>query len=113
MKPFQSGKFFASWLLRLTVVWFIYTRYFNSFTGFDFKSFNFYVSTVFVIFAILLIVGGVIQKPSLTVVSGLAIFILPVVQLIRSFPDNWSETLLIYLLPIAVGFYFFSSGNDK
>jgi hypothetical protein len=113
MKPFQSGTFIASWLLRIMLVWFLYSQYFQTFTNFSFKSFDFYVSAAFVAFGVLLLAAGFIQKPALTVFSGLVIFIIPIVQLIRSFPANLGDELLVYLIPLSVGFYFFTSGNNR
>jgi cell division protein FtsX len=113
MKPFKSGAILAAWLLRLMLVWFIYKTYVQSFPGFDFKSFSFYVDACYVLFGLMLLVGGFLQKPALTVFSGLFLFILPVVQLIRSFPEKPGEAMLLYLIPLSVGFYFFTSGNDN
>lgn len=112
MKPFKSGSILASWLLRIMLVWFIYEQNGKIFTGFDFSSFNFYVSSAYIVFGLLLFIGGFIQKPGFTVAAGLAIFILPLIQLIRAFPDNISQVLLLYLIPLSVGFYFFTSGNN-
>jgi hypothetical protein len=113
MKPFKSGAIIASWLLRFMLIWFVYVNYVQSFHGFDFKSFDFYVKVCYVLLGLLLLVGGFLQKPALTVFSGLFLFILPVVQLIRSFPENPGEVLLLYLIPLAVGFYFFTGGNNN
>jgi len=112
MKPFKSGAILASWLLRIMLVWFIYRQYLTTFTGFDLSSFNFYVGAAYILFGLLLFAGGFMQKPGLTVAAGLAIFILPLVQLIRDFPESFTGVLLIYLIPLAVGFYFFTSGNN-
>jgi hypothetical protein len=113
MKPFKSGAILAAWLLRITLLWFVYVNYFGTFPGFDLKAFVFYVHTGYILFAVLLLAGGFMQKPGLTVLSGLAIFILPVAQLIREFPDEPAEVLLLYLLPLSIGFYFFTGGNNS
>lgn len=113
MKPFKSGAIIASWLLRIMLVWFIYQNYFQSFTGFDFKSFSFYLTAAYLLFGVLLFAGGFIQKPTLTVISGMVIFIIPIVQLIRAFPKDLGDVLLLYLIPLSVGFYFFANGNNN
>lgn len=113
MKPFNSGAVIAAWLLRILLIWFVYKNYFQAFTGFDIKDFSFYVATAYLLFAILVLAGGFMQNPGLTVISGLIIFILPIVQLIRSFPDNPGNVLILYLIPLSVGFYFFTNGNSQ
>ncbi len=113
MKPFKSGAILAAWLLRITLLWFVYVYYFNTFPGFNLKDFAFYMHTGYILFAVLLLAGGFMQKPALTVLSGLAIFILPIAQLIREFPDEPGKVLLLYLLPLSVGFYFFTGGNNS
>ena len=113
MKPFTSGTFLAAWLLRILLIWFIYQHYFESIMHPEFRSFSFYLGTAYVVFGILLLVGGFMQRPTLTVIAGLAIFILPIIQLIKSFPSDIRGTLLFYLIPLAVGFYFFTGGNNN
>lgn len=113
MKPFKSGAIVASWLLRLMLLWFIYENYLKEFPDMDFRSFSFYLASFYVLSGILLLAGGFMQKPALTVISGLCIFILPIVQLIRSFPDNPGDVLLVYLIPLSAGFYFFTVGNNN
>jgi len=113
MKPFKSGMVIAAWLLRIMLVWFIYQHYFKTFGGFDFKAFSFYISAAYLVFGVLAFAGGFLQKPAMTVVSGLFIFILPLVQVIRAFPDDPGSVLLLYLIPLAVGFYFFTHGNGN
>jgi hypothetical protein len=113
MKPFKSGAIIAAWLLRIMLIWFIYKNYLQTFTDFDLKNFDFYISAAYLLLGLLLLAGGLMQKPALTVVSGLFIFILPIVQLIRSFPEDPANVVLIYLIPLSVGFYFFTGGNNN
>jgi len=112
MKPFKSGSVLAAWLLRLTLAGFVYLNYVKGFPAFDLKSFSFYIHVAYVLFTVLLIAGGFMQKPAMTVVSGLALFILPVVLLIHSFPDDLVNGMLLYLIPLSVGFFFFTAGNN-
>jgi hypothetical protein len=113
MKPFKSGATLAAWLLRMTLLWFVYEHYLIPFPGFHVKSYPFYIHAAYILFALLLLAGGFLQKSTLTVLSGLALFILPVIQLVRNFPGDPLKVVLLYLLPIAIGFYFFTSGNDN
>lgn len=95
------------------LAWFIYITYFKVFTDFGLKDFTFYMATAYLLFGILLLAGGFMQKPTLTVISGLVIFILPIVQLIRVFPEEPGQVMLQYLIPMAAGFFFFTSGNHN
>ena len=113
MKPFKSGIVIASWLLRITLAWFIYKHYFQTFTDFAWKTFGFYIATAYLVFGLLLLAGGLMQKASLTVVSGLMLFVLPIIQLVRSFPVDPGNAILLYMIPLSVGFYFFSAGNNN
>jgi hypothetical protein len=113
MKPFSSGVTIAAWLLRITLVWFVYQNFFSTFADFELHRFEFYLSAAYILFTLLLVAGGFFQTAGLTVISGLAIFILPIVQLIRVFPEHISEVLLVYLIPLSVGFTFFSIGNNQ
>jgi len=113
MKPFNSGAVLAAWLLRVLLIWFVYLNYFEAFTNFDFKDFDFYIQAAYLLFAVLLLAGGFMKTESLTVLSGLGLFILPIIQLIRVFPADMAEALLLYLIPLAIGFNFFTSGNNQ
>jgi hypothetical protein len=113
MKPFKSGTIVAAWLLRITILWFVYVHYYKGFPGFDLKSFSFYIHAAYLVFALMLVAGGFMQKPAITVLSGLLILILPIVQLIHAFPNELPPVIMQYLLPISIGFFFFTAGNGK
>ena len=113
MKPFTSGSVIAAWLLRIMLVWFVYQHHFKPFTNFDLNSFSFYIHAAYLLFAVLLLAGGLMQKQALTVISGLFLFVIPIVQLIRVFPEDLSGELLLYLIPMSVGFCFFTGGNNQ
>lgn len=113
MKPFASGKILAAWLLRIVMIYFIYQYYLKSVTDFQPREFDYYIGVSYVLFTLLLCIGGMVQKETLSVISGLVLFILPIVQLIREFPDNIIKTGFMYLIPLAIGFTFFSYGNNQ
>jgi hypothetical protein len=112
MKPFTSGSLFAAWLLRIMLAWFVYHNYFQTFADFDLNNFSFYISGAYLLFTVLLIAGGFMRQEGLTVISGLAIFVLPIIQLVRDFPEEISGVMLLYLIPLSVGFTFFTTGNN-
>ncbi len=110
MKPVKSLVPLAKWLLRLSVGAIVYLKYFNFAAGFSFNGMSYFVALAFVVFATMLIVGGVMKTAKLSVISGLLITITSLVQLlvVQSFSlDNF-----LAVLPLAsMGFYFMARGN--
>lgn len=112
MKPFKAGLPVAAWLLRALAVIFAWQYHWQPFIEFQWRHFGFYIHMAYLIAALFLIIGGALQKQALTVGSGLLLFVLPVVQLVRGLPDQLASVMIVYLIPLAVGFYFFAAGND-
>jgi hypothetical protein len=111
MQPFKYGQVIAMWLLRITLALYLFLSYINRLSPINFESIRFYVSLVFVIFAVLLLVGGFLSKPGLTVISGLIIFLLSAYQLIISFNGRIDISLVMYFFPLSIGFFFLCQGN--
>ena len=109
MNPWKNLTGVASWTMRLALVLFIYTRFFGVFMQFNFNTQNFWFAAAFVIFGILLLVGG-FTRQGLTVISGLVILILALLQIIPGY-IGVSPTLATWLLVAAGGFYFLTHGN--
>ena len=121
MKPLKSGLAFSSWLLRIAIALFLIITFKNLdvVKTYDFHDKEFYISSVYVIFGLLLFVGGFTSKPALTVVSGLILTGLSLYKIIILFSGSLSPTLfdkptLIanYFIILAVGFYFACAGNE-
>jgi hypothetical protein len=111
MQPFKSGQVVAMWLLRITLVLYLFLSYVNRLSPISLESIRFYVSFAFVIFSVLLLVGGFLSKPAITVLSGLIIFLLSAYQLVISFSGKIDVGLVMYLFPLSIGFYFLCQGN--
>jgi len=111
MKPVKSLVPLAKWLLRIALVFFIVAKYMNNIQEFNFNSIPFILAALLYIFGFLLIAGGFMGKANLTVVSGLAIFIVSVFQIIGALQASHFEAFTLYLLQGAIGFYFMSRGN--
>jgi hypothetical protein len=111
MQPFKYGQAVAMWLLRITLVLYLFLSYINRLSPINFESIRFYVALAFVIFAVLLLVGGFLSKPGLTVISGLIIFLLSGYQLAISFNGRIDTDLIAYMFPLSVGFFFLCQGN--
>jgi len=111
MQPFKSGQAVAMWLLRITLVLYLILDNIYSIRQINFDSIHFYIAFAFVIFAVLLLVGGFVSKPGLTVLSGLIIFMLSAYQIVISFGGRIDIALVMYLFPLAIGFFFVCQGN--
>jgi hypothetical protein len=111
MQPFKYGQVIAMWLLRITLVLYLFLGNINNLRQISFDKIQFYISFGFVIFAVLLLVGGFLSKPGLTVISGLIIFLLSVYQLVISFGGRIDVSLVMYLFPLSIGFFFLCQGN--
>lgn len=111
MQPLKSGQIVAFWLLRITIVLYLFFDNFNSLRQIHFDDFHFYISLALVVFSFLLLVGGFISKPGVTVFSGLFIFLLSSYQLFISFNGKFDSGLILYLFPLSIGFFFLCQGN--
>ena len=113
MEPVKSLIPLGKWLLRLTVVVFVYTTYFDTFSEFSFKNPGFFIAAAFILLAALLIIGGFLKKSTLTVLSALAICILSVVMMFLIEGDFKLAHLYAFFTPAAIGFYFIARGNNR
>jgi ATP/ADP translocase len=76
------------------------------------------IAAIVVILAVLLLAGGLLNKSSLTVISGLLIFVLFVFLMFSHsssfFDGSESDSLkniLEKIIPASIGFYFMARGN--
>ena len=111
MQPFKYGQVIALWLLRLTLVLYLFFGNIHSLGHINFQSIQFYIPLGLILFSVLLLVGGLLSKPGLTVISGLVIFLLSVYKLVISFDGRIDVNLIICLFPLSIGFFFLCQGN--
>jgi hypothetical protein len=122
MRTFKSAEGLSNWLLRLTLVGFILVFHFKLVT--DFKNYDpfSYLAAVYVLFGVLLLIGGFLRKSSLTVFSGLILFLLSAFILVKMivyyFQANINVLdtasggeLLVYLMSTSISLYFLAKGN--
>ncbi len=109
MKPVKGTIPFAKWLLRLAPLFIIYLISFKVIKTWNFSDINYLILLGLAVFSVLLIIGGFTRKHSLTVISGLLIFILGIIQLILNL-DN-AASISFALIFIIIGFFFVSNGN--
>lgn len=111
MKPFKSGALFASWLLRLSLVFLVLLTNKELLQTLNFNSINFYVALVFCLLALLLLFGGILGKQGLTVISGLLISIAAIITIFLFQPNLLGIAMANNFLIVSIGFYFFTNGN--
>lgn len=114
MRPMKSAVPFAKWLLRFSLITFIFAMFFDVIDSWNFTDINYLISFGFIAASVLLIIGGFFASNTLTVISGILIFLLALGSIIFSYIDTgkFSNIILIYLMPAAIGFYFFARGNN-
>ncbi|HBG69496.1 MAG: hypothetical protein A2W93_01210 [Bacteroidetes bacterium GWF2_43_63] len=113
MKPAKAFYPFAAWLIRLTMLLFTYVFFFETIRAFDYNSVEFYIASAFAIFSVLVLVGGFLSKPAMTVVSAFFLFGLSVYQLIIHFSEKPDTITVAYMLSISAMLVLFSVGNKK
>ncbi|MDP4207352.1 MAG: hypothetical protein Q8928_00930 [Bacteroidota bacterium] len=113
MKPFKSGKPLANWLLRIALMINLYLIYFNAVTTLNFSNRFFLLAFFALVAGGANIIGGMLTKPLLTIISGLVIWLLSGYKMIVSFDGLAGTIWLHHFIPFAIGFYFLTNGNDK
>lgn len=111
MKPLKFLDSIAYWLLRLTFVGYIVISSIGSFRNFNISDFQLYVTMVFVVFGVLLIIGGLLSNQGLTVISSLGIFIILIYRALTPWPPAFSDNFLMELVFASVALVFASRGN--
>ena len=110
MNPVKSFVPTSAWLFRICVLVLVYQKYFDAFLTFSMKGFNFFFATAFVVFAVLLFIGGFINKHWMSVFTGFAIFGMSVFLLFWSGTVN-IDKIFSHLLLVSLGFNFLARGN--
>jgi hypothetical protein len=111
MKPFKSGQTIAHWLLRLSLVVYIALLFIPHLYPINLNNFHFYLAVAISILGVLILMGGFIVKPTLTVLSGLGILLISGYLFVKGFTGVISHSTMLYLIPSVLGFYFFTKGN--
>ena len=113
MKPLKNGLNFSNWLMRICLMVLIAATFWKNTSTFDFSSKEFYISFSFIIFGILLFIGGFMSKPAITVIMGLLICLLSVYEIFLQFSGNISSIVTTYLIMASVSLYFACAGNNS
>ncbi len=111
MKPAKSLLQFVIWLMLLSFVFFVYVAFLHTLKTFDFKSIQFYVAVVYILFGSFLFIGGFLSKPGITVFSGLMLFFVSVYEIIILFSAGINTEFAIYFVTGTMSLYFVTAGN--
>lgn len=112
MKPVKFLYPVAPWIMRLGALFFIISVFFKPFKGFDFTELSFYIAAVFIVFGLLLFVGGFFNDSKLTVLSSLVLFLVSIYQVVI-FLDGSGYKMAVYIILASIFFYFLSAGNKR
>ena len=113
MKPARLLLPLATFIMRLGAGFYIYLSHFSSLLEPNFQRFDFYVSAIFSIFGLLLVLGTFARKQTLTVLSALILFALSLYQIITFAGELGSLSFVSLLLFAMVVFFFLCNGNKN
>jgi hypothetical protein len=113
MKPVKGLFPLATWLMRFAVVFFVLITYWEPMTAFNFKSVMFYISAVYIIFSVLLFVGGFMAKNNVTVISSLFLILVTGYHAFINLGAKPDHNFAVYVILGSVFVYFFTAGNKR
>lgn len=97
-------------MFRIAILLVVFTLHYDAFMAFKLDSLAFYVAAVYIIFGVLLLIGGFVNKPNLTVLSGLLLLIVSLLMCFVSF-DGITSEFAVYVLLGSVALFFVTDGN--
>ncbi len=110
MKPWTALTGITKWILRIAILMIVFTQYYDTFMGFKLNTFQFYIAAVYIVFGVLIFIGGFFTKHNLTVISALILFIASIYMSIESF-DGITNEFAFNVLVGAVTLFFVTNGN--
>jgi len=114
MKPVKILTFPSFWLLRFSLLLVSYLFFIPQVIRFSFDGIYYFVALLFVLFSVLICMGGVSKKPHITIYSGIVLFVLSAYQCVILFDlRNISAEWVIFLITSAIAMLFISTGNKR
>lgn len=112
MKPIKSLENIAKWLLRVSVVVFVVFYFFSEVKTMKFDNVYYLVKLIYFIFGVLLFAGGFRKNASLTVISGLFVFLISLFFIFQGYRGELIyKELVVYIFPAVTALFFVSKGN--
>jgi hypothetical protein len=112
MKPIKSLTPVAEWLMRSGIVLFAVLYYFEILEIKNFKSVMFYISLGYILFAILLFIGGFLRKTPLTLISSLALILFTGYQTFIFVKSGIDYNFAVFVIIGSSLFHFLAKGNN-
>ena len=115
MKPIKNLEPAAKWILRISLAACIICLCFNGIKAFDFKNIGYIINLAFVLFAVLLLLGGIINNATLTILSGIVLSLVSAYKIYEVFSQNNSfgnADIYLFLMIFGVGMFFAAKGNS-
>lgn len=113
MKPLKSGLTFANWLLRISIAILLVVMFIGDLKAFEYNDKAFYINSSFVIFGLLIFIGGFLAKPAVTVISGFLLTGLSVYKIVLLFSGGVDSSVSTMFVILAISFYFACAGNQQ
>lgn len=113
MKPAKILLPLATFIMRLGAGFYVYLNHFSDLLDPNFQRFDFYLSAIFIIFGLLLILGAFAHKQTLTVLSALILFAGSLYKVFTFAGELESLSLLSLLLFGVISFFFLCNGNKN
>jgi len=113
MKPVKKLKSLAIWLMRVAAVLFVLLAYHDEFMSFNTKSVTFYLSVVFLVFAILLFIGGFLKTSKITVISSLILILATGYHAFLNLQSAFDYNFGVYVILGSLFVYFIAHGNTR
>jgi len=113
MKPVKNIEPLSKWILRISLVAYIFFSYFSDVKTLNFHSINYVINLLYVVFAVLLLFGGLGKNSTLTIVSGIILSIISAYKIYNTFSisDLLNPLIYLYFIILAIGLFFTSKGN--
>ena len=113
MKPAKILLPLATFIMRLGAGFYIYMNHFSHLLDPNFQRFDFYLSAIFTIFGLLLIIGAFVRRQTLTVLSALVLFAGSLYKIFTFTGEPESLSFLSLLLFGMIAFFFLCNGNKN
>ncbi len=115
MKPITAALPIANWIFRGSILLFLILTYYEKIIVVNFKNFGDVMFFVYVLSGLLLFIGGFLSKPTLSIISGVLLFLCTLYFMVIDFPNELTRRhilgYMIYLWPAGLGLYFAGSDN--
>lgn len=111
MKPLKSTLPLSIWLIRISLALFILQMFWFDLKNLHLSEPAFIMAVLFNATGLMILLGGILSKPWLTIISGIFLFGLSVYKLFLIEHEGLRLYGMAYLLCASLGVFFFSNGN--